>query len=204
MRYALAGMMILAVLGSSLSAYNAPLPPRNPDPSFAEIPTTLEQFLEIRERLAYTPEGGAAMFILSMMIFTQNEKLGRDCLTITMDNSQLIKSTGGYKGYEPAPGFSYSLTRLRDMPWIPFSYIEGTDPSQAYSLPQGMYTLRFSGNPFVQTGENTVRVFVDTTGDGEPRPVIVKRNDKGIWKVYEYTYLFYGVTQPARIKSDNL
>ncbi len=205
MRYFLSFSLLLAVLsGTVYPVQNTTLPPRNPDPSFAKVPDTMDEFLELREKHAYTPEGGAAMFILSMIIFTQNEKLGKNCLTVTLDNSELIKSTGGYKGYETAPGFKYYISRLRDMPWIPFSYIQETSYSQGYALPEGMSTILFSANPYAQVGENTVKIFVSCTGADNPRPILLKKNDKGIWKVKDYSSLFVDVVHPVKPKSDDL
>ncbi len=180
------------------------LPVRSPDPVFSEIPQTLEAFLNLRDKLAYTPEGGATVFVIAMLVFTRNESLGKQCFTIALDNSQLMKNTGGYKGYSPTDGFKYYYSRLRDYPYIPFSYIQGTSPEQAYALPQSSFVCQYSTNPFAQPDENTVKLQISSTGTDSPRPITVVKNNRGVWKVKDFVSLFGTVSPPQKDRDDDL
>jgi hypothetical protein len=63
----------------------------------------------------------------------------------------------------------------------------------------------FSDNPHSGDPETgTFKVFITSSGASSPRPVTVKRNDKGIWKAYEWSTLIVGVEPPAGNVSDDL
>ena len=177
---------------------------RHADPVIEKIPETLPEFLSMREQLSHTPEGGAATFVISMIIYTKNEKLGRKCFTIALDKSQLTREIPGYKGYAPDNTFEYFMSLLRKYPWIPYSYVEGTSTKDTYQLPKGKLKFVFSPNKYIQYSTNDVKLFISSSGGVMPRPINVVRNSHGIWKVKGYSSLFVGVKTPKKKDDDDL
>ena len=53
----------------------------------ADQPGNVEDFVTLRNAVATTPEGGAAMFLLALKIYVYNPKLGEKCLVISVDKS---------------------------------------------------------------------------------------------------------------------
>ncbi len=45
---------------------------------------------------------------------------------------------------------------------------------------------------------------MDCTGAATPRPVTLKRNDRGVWKAYEWSSLLVGVRPPVLKIEDDL
>ena len=66
-----------------------------------EIPDTIEDFVAVRDQLAGSPEGGAAVFVLAAYLYTVDPDLGIDAITVALDRSMLTQASDGYKGYAP-------------------------------------------------------------------------------------------------------
>ena len=71
------------------------------------LPTSVEEYISLRNDTATTPLGGAAMYVVALVLYAQDEALGLSCLTIAMDGSELSDGDA-YKGKSP------SRQRLRD------------------------------------------------------------------------------------------
>jgi hypothetical protein len=169
------------------------------------IPENIEDFLAIRDAHAVSPEGGAAVFVLAMILYTENTDLGTDAFTIALDRSVLRTAQDGYKGYAPSSAFmEYPERYLAPRPYLAASYISGTDPSTGYKLPSPPYTVRVLFTPYSKLKENEYRVLVACSGADSPRPVILKRNNRGIWKVSNYSSLFVGIRAPEAPVDDEL
>ena len=72
----------------------------------------------------------------------------------------------------------------------------GTSPDNGYTLPEPPYTLEITRNPYSEINENTVKVFVLSSGADSPRPVTLKQNSRGIWKV-SVESLILGIREPV-------
>jgi len=173
--------------------------------SVAGIPATVDELILLRDSLAVTPEGGAAVFLLAMIAMEEHPREGMEMFTLALDRSLLAQGSV-YKGFAPGVSVMYHINRFnRDGKWsyIPRAYIWGTVPEDgyAYGLP---LVYRFSRNPYSGTeAEGTVKVFVSTYGVS-PRPVTMKVNDKGLWKAAEVSSLFVDVVRPPETVSDDL
>ncbi len=159
------------------------------------IPDSLESFIELRDELAISPSGGAALFAIAMIIYTQNKELGRKAFVITLDRSQLVKGDD-YKGFRPQRIFDYHLKNLRKKPWIAKSYMLDTSPLLNYETPYKIkykikkekYNTEFNGQ---------VGVYINCTGSIRPRELKMIKNNRGIWKVIVYRNLFKDVAPPT-------
>jgi hypothetical protein len=166
----------------------------------------VEEFISLRDQIATSPQGGAAMAIVALLMYTEDAQLGRECLTVAVDRSRLQEGTQGYKGWQlRRRDMERTEAQLRDMPYLPRSYLEGASPDNGYQLPAAPYVLQFSDNPYsgaVESGE--YKVFVACSGAARARPATVRRNDKGIWKAYEWSSLLVGVQPPEKETTDDL
>jgi hypothetical protein len=167
------------------------------------MPATTADFLELRDRLALTPEGGAALFVIAMMKYVEEPATGEEFLTIALDRGNLAKSAKGYKGFAPGSSIQYHLGRIQNMKYLPGSYVSGTSAAEGYQA-AAPYRFDFSRNKYSEIKPDRIKVFVACTGASSPRPVTLQRNDKGLWKVYEASSLFVGVAAPVTPDGDDL
>ncbi len=170
------------------------------------LPTSIDEFLDLRDRVATSPEGGATMMVVSLLTFAEEEELGKACLACAVGSSRLVEGSQGYKGQQLT---NASLGRIRTQilgrEHLPRSYVSGAEPENGYELgspPYGVECLRnpHSGDP----ASGRCKVFVVSSGADSPRPVTVAVNDRGIWKAIEWSSLLVGVRPPMRDTRDEL
>lgn len=171
------------------------------------IPADVEEFVALRNEIAVTPEGGAAMFVVAMSAYAKDPDLGMRLFTAILvnDGSMLRDDPAGYGGKAPGNSASYLIRRLDDAPWVASSYWIGTSPENGYTVPEGNpLTTAVSRNPYSVVSETEMRVFVHCTGADSPRPIRLERNNRGVWKVAEFSSLVVGVRPPVEIVDDAL
>lgn len=173
-----------------------------------DLPKTLDDFIALRDGLAVTPEGGAVMMVLALAVYAADPKarFGRDTLVITADRSRLTPKPDGYRGWDLTVRDQQHIKRqVASRPWGPRSYFVGTSPENGYRLPEAPYRFELSRNPYSgDEDEGCVKVFVASSGASTPRPVTVKRNNRGLWKALERSSLTVGVEPPAAETDDDL
>lgn len=170
------------------------------------IPTTIDDFLTLRDKTAQTPEGGAAVYIVAMQMYTQNKTTGMQALIIASHSQLLVESSkeASYKGYFPTPGYDNDIRNyFGPKPYIARSYFDGTKPETGYQLPKSL-SMTFTRNTYSEMDNGDIKVFVKCSGASSPRPITLRKNDKGIWKVINYSSLFVGTIPPANGKGDDL
>jgi hypothetical protein len=173
-----------------------------------ELPKTLDDFIALRDDLAVTPEGGAAMMVLALAVYAADPKarFGQDALVIAADHSRLTPKSDGYKGWNLTVRDQQHIERqMASKPWGPRSYFAGTSPGNGYRLPEPPYRFELSRNLYSgDEAEGRVKLFVATSGASRPRPVSVQRNNRGLWKALEWSSLTVGVEPPAMETDDDL
>ena len=171
-----------------------------------QLPTSVEEFVALRDQIAQSPQGGAAMMVLALLTYTNDNVLGQQCLTIAVDRERLQEGDKGYKGWQLS---NSSLQRVRSQlegkPYLPRSYIEQAMPENGYALAEPPYVVICSDNPYSgEIDSGTYKVFVTCSGASSPRPITLKRNDKGLWKASEWSSLLVGIREPVQTVSDDL
>ncbi len=171
-----------------------------PEVSFSKIPTSTDEFLSLRNELAKSPEGGAAVFVAAMLVYAQDPTLGRQCLIIASDKSLLrASSNSGYKGFDFGNNSDYLIKQMDNKKYLPNSYIQGTSVSNAYALGKPPYKIRCFTNPYSGKAEDgQIKVFVNCTGASSDRPITLVRNEQGVWKTKEFSSLVVGVQAPKQ------
>lgn len=166
-----------------------------------KVPSSTEEFLQLRNKLASTPEGGAACFVASLLAFSKSQELGMQCFTIAIDKRNVIRGNV-YKGYAPLGSVMYHVNRIsgyKMWPYLGYAYIKGAKASQNYAVtgPLAIESYRQKNSGSDESGQ--VKVFINCDGF-RARPVTLRRNDKGIWKAYEFSSLMLNVNPPASMK----
>ena len=160
-----------------------------------ELPRSVEEFVALQSRVAQTPQGGAAMMVIALLLYTSDRELGERCLAAAVDQGRLEEGSGGFGGWRlRRADLRLIETQLERQPYIPHTYIKGTEAREKYRLPEPPYVLAFTDNPYsgdVETGR--YKVFVECTGAAMPRPVRVRRGEDGLWRAEEWSSLVVGV-----------
>ncbi|MCA9605079.1 MAG: hypothetical protein KC619_05770 [Myxococcales bacterium] len=168
------------------------------------LPETVEAFVALRDELARTPHGGAAMFVVAIEAFTRGADLGLACFTIAIDASELVAGDV-YKGRAPRRMTIDDLRqRIGAKPYVARSYFAGTSPEEAYRLPDGPLQVRIRHQERDPLGPERAKLFVHSTGADSPRPIVLVRNDRGLWKAKSWSSLEVGVRPPVEVVVDDL
>lgn len=161
------------------------------------LPPTLQDF-EYLQKGATTPERGATMLVLAMLVFEDYPDEAEKMVVAAITDNNLVVASDGTKSLMPHMK-DHLHKRLVLDPNIARSYVEGATPQNGYTMPEGQgYTFRFSRNRLSQVSDTEVRVFIATSGQSSPRPVFMKKQDNGLWKAEESSSLFVGVYLPAK------
>ncbi|PLW91687.1 MAG: hypothetical protein C0592_14615 [Marinilabiliales bacterium] len=159
-------------------------------------PQSLEQFIELRNQIATTPEGGLACFIIALREYAEKGEEALPWLIICREINDLQESNqpGNYKGYTLGRSeLSRINSQFARQKYIANSYFVGATPENNYTVP-ATAEFQFSSNKYSgDPSEGETKIFVGCSGASTPRPSRLKRNEKGIWKVKEYSSLIVGI-----------
>lgn len=169
------------------------------------VPATMEEFTALRDKIASEPEGGAAVFVTAMLMYARNAELGTHMFTVALDRSRLSESARGYKGFVPSPVFmNYPKSYLAPKPYLANSYFMNTSPENGYALPPPPLEVAVSRNTYSDQGNGDIKVFIQCSGADSPRPVILRQNNRGLWKAVNVNSLFVGIRPPVSVVEDDL
>ena len=168
-------------------------------------PKTVEEFIKIRNEVATTPFGGAAVFVLAFKIFAENKELGRKCLIASITLSALSNYNDFYKGYDVSRmDLDRFKRQLHANPYLPKSYIEGSSPENSYNVTVP-YIMKLKSNPYSgNIDEGKFKVFIKCSGADSDRPIGMERNNKGLWKAKSWSSVVVGIRKPVVIIDDDI
>jgi hypothetical protein len=174
--------------------------------SIEQLPDSVEAFRTLRDELATTPHGGAAMMILALLLYSGEPQLGQACLTVAVDGDQLVAGPHGYRDRQLR---NRDLRRIAEQlgaqPYLPQAYAGGTSPENHYRLPGPPWSFEFAANPHSgDPASGVYKVFVRCSGADSPRPVTLQRNQRGHWKAREWSSLVTGIQPPVPVDDDEL
>jgi hypothetical protein len=171
------------------------------------IPETLDAFVALRDRITGTPEGGAAVTVVAMLLYARDpdDELGRQALTLALDRSRIKPSDTAMLGWRLRPIDVQRLEmRVAGRPWMLQSYVKGTSPEEGYRLPAPPLVMTVFPDRLTGNVESELRkVFIVSSGADSPRPVTLKQNTSGIWKAWEWSSLTVGVRPPVEAEVDD-
>ena len=134
---------------------------------------------------------------MAMLAHEQSPYVARAFMAISLGQGQLVDGPNGYKGHQPDAAMEDHIKRLQDDPAIARSYITGATPKNGYTIGAGDLTMYFTRNKLSVVTPDEIRVYVATSGAGTPRPIYMKRESDGVWRVAECSSLFVGIYAPS-------
>jgi hypothetical protein len=202
MKYKLSFIAILLI--HSISAFNASAESKKEyRVQIDAIPKTIDEYISMRDRIAVTPEGGAAMLLVALKMYEINKDEGFKALIAIMDLSILRKQKGGkeYRGYGFGGSYSDMFQSVYSrFPYIASSYFPGATPANSYATGDGPFQFEFKLHKYRTQDDIEHTFFIPCGGADSPRPVHMKKNDKGIWKAANYSSLLVGIRPAANTK----
>ncbi len=171
-----------------------------------QLPQSIEEFMTLRDRIADTPQGGAAIMVVALSIYAKDQVLGEQALTVAVDRERLQEAADGYRGWQVRKRPLQLIRRqILDSPHIPRSYFLGTSPESDYRLPEPPLQIECRSGPYSDdVDDRTYKIFVTSSGAPSARPVALHRNHRGFWKAYEWSSLLLGVRPPSVHEPDDL
>ncbi len=169
-----------------------------------KLPSTVQEFVELRNSIAITPQGGAAMFVIALKLQVEKPEIGKKCIVIAVDSKRLEKGSI-YKDFQLKPNYGKRISRqLTSYPYLVNSYFKGANAENGYfaKLP---FELKFTSN--IHSGklsEGILKIFVKCYGADSPRPIKMVKNNKGYWKTTEWSSIIMGIKKPIKKNNDNL
>ena len=152
---------------------------------FSDIPDTLEAFRALPQCDLSRPENTCALLLLAARLFIKD----RDAGTAAMN---LLRGPRPMTPYD----VQFLRDRLRDKPYLPLAYFNGTAPENSYT-PSRPYTLEVLPDPRPQDiPEGYLRLYLRTAGADSPRPVKLRRKGNE-WMLWEYSSVLSGIRIPA-------
>jgi hypothetical protein len=189
------------------SAFPVAATPGDREVTIDKMPSTLEEFIAMRDKVATTPDGGAATWVVAAILYGRDPALGLQALTVATDKQWLQEDASGkgYKGWVLDNAEQQRMKeRLGGKDHVARSYVAGTSPANAYALPAGAMKVRVKEQGNSKADDTSMKLFVYSTGTDSPRPILLKKNDKGLWKAHEWSSLQVGCRPPVVKVSDDL
>ena len=171
------------------------------------VPSTPDELVALRDKIANEPIGGATVAVLSLMAWHADPKVGEPLLVLSVSERNLGKGkgAGSHKGYvlsTPLRSLLQMFERSRD---CARSYAVGATPDNRYTMDPAAVTLRFFDRPPTPhdpPSPTTRKVFVCSSGADTCRPITMRINRRGIWKADEMSSLFVGCKPMAPLPSE--
>lgn len=176
---------------------------------FNRIPKTYNKFIEMYEKAAIEPQGGAAMFILAMEIYKQDAVLGEKCMAHTIYSKHASIP-------DKLPG--HQMKTIKDklrgtdnyaQPYISMAFYEGATPTNKY-IPE-RYKVNFYVKPGGEYGPLSsaqsyviplkVRAYGKDWNNNPNRDhnmSVVKPSGGNYYLVFEFMDLFISVLEPNK------
>lgn len=165
------------------------------------VTCTVDHLRALRDDLAQTPEGGALVFIIALINYASadNQAEGMKMVILSMWEENVVKSEapGNFNGYILHRSDLDRLNRISEA--TARSYVRGTSPDNSYTIAAGSIEIGFRSQSKHAGSERsgTKKVFVWSSGADTARPITLKRNTRGLWKVSEFSSLLVGVRPAA-------
>lgn len=204
-------MITLTILGALVSGHTTALAGRDvncytvkskkcTEKSAETLPTSIDEFLELRDRIGDDPYGGAQLLIYALMVRLDDPDLADQMIVLSLAADQLNK--GGkdtYKGYTWKSNWSYHIKNTKKYPHCVRGFATTSSPENDYVLDKKAVAIRFREQTkyvgSVDSGK--YKVFACTSGADTCKPISLTRNKKGIWKVKEFSSVVGGCRKPA-------
>ncbi len=160
------------------------------------LPFSAADFAALQERYAQTPEGGAALVVLALVAWTQDQLLGEEFLALAAAPECTSAAPGRTSRVLRARERALLRSRLGEYGYLPYAYLVGSTPANRYAMPP--LPLRVAARSTGSAEADRASVLVDCSGAEAPRPVIMTRDAAGLWRARDWSALLAPVQEPER------
>lgn len=174
--------------------------PAAPVPVVVDIDATRSDFTTRHKAVATTPEGAVELLVEAAILASDpesavNRQRGRIWLQL------LFIPYREDADWHKRPSNRTFVERLDVMPWIFRSYLKGTSPKNAYTIPTGPRTIDLVRSEPRSGGGHTV--VIRSSGADQPRPIVVKQSEQsGLWYVDQLANLYVDIRLPRKAGSE--
>ena len=178
------------------------------------VPKSVAEFKALRDTLNTQAKteldkayAGATLFLHALLARSQNKTLGDQMVVMALDKGELTKGST-YKGFTWGRGPGYHMDRLATRPHVARAHTKGSVAEGGYQVDLSQpVTLVFRKQskyvPKLESGN--YKVFACTSGAATCRPIALKRNSKGLWKVASFSSISVDIrTAPPADDGDDL
>ncbi len=170
------------------------------------VPKSVDEFKALRTKLDSEAKteldkayAGATLFLHALLARSQDKALGDQMVVMALDKGELTKGDT-YKGYTWGRGAGYHMDRLENLPHVARAHTKGSVAENGYEADLTKpVTLIFRKQtkyvPKLDSGK--YKVFACTSGAATCRPIALKRNTKGIWKVGSFSSISVDIRKAA-------
>ena len=158
-----------------------------------KIPSTMQEFLKLRDDLGPGPEAAVALYAVTMLVFVQNENLGRQMMVVSMDKTCLQKAANAsqpdaYKGWilkKTDRLMTMFLDRLKKYPDIARCLLFNATKSNRYDpSSEGMKLMyKIRDCSVHETKGDVCNRAIWKQYAKLPAGFQLHRNTRGVWKV---------------------
>lgn len=145
------------------------------------------------ERDSGSPENSVLYYMMAALMVEQDPALAEAMMTVVVSKDHVTEDGKSPSGFKLRSSAAYYVGQFRKNPHIARSYVGG-NPDNNYQYSKN--ELRLTVVRVVEQGDNTLKLFISSSGKDMPTPVTVARNNKNQWKLIEYSSLCTGVRPP--------
>ena len=182
-----------------------------------KLPETVEECVALRDEIATEPAGGMVYYLVAQLVMLDKPEVGEKCLVISLDSGELSETIRLKKQYKRVDykGWQLGESEVKKMKTSGFqadkayaakTWVLETDVKNGYELPALPYKYFVRSHNFQNLLEKGIwKGFVNTSGNATAAaPFQVKKNDKGIWKMFASSSFYVGTEDPPKKVSDDL
>ena len=140
---------------------------------FETVPKSVEELSSLKEAALETPFQAAALTVLALCRYCEDEKKGIEMLNFLKGPEDLSVND-----------MNFIRERLKDKKYLPNSYFEGATVENNYT-PTEPLTITISENPYSYAEEGYAKLFIQSSGADQARPIQLRQKGKEQWFLWE-------------------
>lgn len=156
--------------------------------------TNFNKFKAAWEKDANDPYDSIIYYVIAALNIDKDSKLADAMMTVVVSKRDCMDSSSSPSGLKLGKSSAYYVGQFQEDKNIARSYV-GADWQDDYKFDKNNLTMTVTRDQEVD--DKTRKIFIYSGGADSPRPVTVKRNKHGQWKLTSYGSLCVGVRKPA-------
>lgn len=146
--------------------------------SFASLPETIDAAKYVYDQIKKDPYMVTALAVAILCNYKE-------------DPEETFQMLDILKGPQPLSNFDkqFLQERLKGKEYKPFSFIQGTNPSNGYALPNAPYRIPVGRSASQPVEANYCTMMVYSSGADSPRTLMLRQKGGSEWCLTEITFL---------------